>query len=149
MGMVTELVVMEEESRAREPKGTLSLTLSSVDGLDAPAEVRPGRHTVAVAFTDQTAYAHFLGHDVHLVRLDAGTDLDAVATWMDWTRTGGLAEPAPATFLGGIQDMPAGSTGYMDVLLEPGRYAWISEVPDPAGKGMVREFTVAGAAGGR
>lgn len=147
LGMATELVVTGEASRAREPDATLRVSVSSGGGIHAPATVRPGRHTVAVDFLDQTAYSHFLGHDVHLVRVDAGTDLDAVGAWMDWTQPGGLAEPAPATFLGGIQDMPAGSTGYLDVLLRPGSYAWISEVPDPAGKAMVRAFTVAAAAG--
>ena len=142
MGMAAELVVTENRSGVPEPESTMALTLSQEGGIDAPATARPGRQTVAVHFEDQTVYDHFLGHDVHLARLDDGTDLDALGAWMDWTRTGGLAEPAPATFIAGIQDMPAGSTGYIDIELEPGDYAWVAEVPDPAGHGMLRRFSV-------
>ena len=51
----------------------------------------------------------------------------------------GLRAPAPATFVGGVQEMPEGRTAYFTIDLEAGRYAWISE---NAGRGMVREFTV-------
>jgi hypothetical protein len=62
---------------------------------------------------------------------------------MDWSAPGGLQTPAPAEFLGGLNEMPAGSTGYFTVDLEPGEYAWISEVPDASAKGMLKEFEVA------
>jgi uncharacterized cupredoxin-like copper-binding protein len=38
--------------------------------------------------------------------------------------------------------MPAGSTGYFNVTLTPGRYAWVSEVPGSLEKGMLKEFTI-------
>ena len=38
--------------------------------------------------------------------------------------------------------MPAGATGYMIVTLEPGRYAWLAEVPGPDRKGMLHTFVV-------
>lgn len=142
LGMVEQLVVTEEVSRAREPKATLEMTLSTKEGIEVSDEVRPGMHTVAAYFEDQTAYSHFLGHDVQLVRLGDETNLDELAAWMDWTQPGSLAEPAPAEFVGGIQDMPAGTTGYFTVHLKPGRYAWIAEVPDPAANGMLKTFTV-------
>lgn len=141
MGMATELTVTAAASDAVEPEATMELTLSSETGIGMPDEVRAGQHVVAVHFEDQTAYDHFLGHDVHLVRLDDGTDEQALADWMDWTGSGDLAEPTPATFVAGIQDMPAGSTGYIHVELEPGDYAWVSEVPDPAGHDMLRRFS--------
>ena len=53
---------------------------------------------------------------------------------------GGLGEPAPATFVGGVHEMPAGYTAFFTVDLEPGRYAWIAE--SGAARGMVEEFTV-------
>jgi len=40
--------------------------------------------------------------------------------------------------------MPAGQTGFMNVELKAGRYAWIAEVPGSLQKGMLRIFTVAG-----
>jgi hypothetical protein len=63
---------------------------------------------------------------------------------MDWSSPVGLEIPAPAVFLGGCEEMPAGSTGYVTVTLNPGRYAWIAEVPKPRDKGMLRVFTVSG-----
>jgi len=63
---------------------------------------------------------------------------------MDWTQPGGLQTPAPAVFLGGLQEMPAGSTGYLTVTLEPGRYAWIAEIPGTDANGFLKEFSVAG-----
>lgn len=141
-GMVREITVAEARSRAREPEPTLELAISSGNGIRVDQDIRPGKHTIAVHFEDQVVHGHFLGHDVHLVRLQDDTDMAALATWMDWTQPTGLEVPAPAEFLGGVSDMPAGSTGYMSVVLTPGRYAWIAEVPDPAGKDMLKTFTV-------
>lgn len=141
-GMVHEFTVTEETTEAAAPQPTLEVAVSSERGIEVGSEVRAGYHTVAVLFEDQTVYGHFLGHDVQLVRLQDDTDMDALAGWMDWTQPNGLETPAPAEFIGGIQDMPAGETGYFSVVLSPGRYAWIAEVPDPAGKNMLQTFTV-------
>jgi hypothetical protein len=97
---------------------------------------------VQVVFEDQKTHENFAGHDLHLVRLEQGTDLATLSAWMDWTQPGGLETPAPALFLGGSNEMPAGQTAYLNISLDPGRYAWISEVPDPMGKGMLLTFEV-------
>lgn len=141
-GMVHEFTVTEEASGAPEPSATLELSLSSERGIEVEGEVGPGEHTVAVHFEDQAVHENFVGHDVHLVRLEEGTDTEVVATWMDWTQATGLETPAPAVFLGGLNEMPAGATGYFTVTLEPGLYAWVAEVPNPAEKGMLKTFTV-------
>ncbi len=141
-GMVHEFVVTEEVSDAPEPTADLDVTISSEAGIEVDGQLTAGQQTVAVTFADQIVHEHFLGHDVHLVRLDDEVDIDALATWMDWTQPTGLHTPAPATFLGGLHEMPAGETGYFTVELEPGDYALIAEVPDPAGKGMLQTFTV-------
>lgn len=99
-------------------------------------------HTIAVHFKDQAVHENFLGHDVNLVKLEENTDLEALARWINWADPKGLETPAPATFLGGSQQMNAGNTAYFTVNLKPGRYAWIAEVPDPASKGMLKTFTV-------
>jgi hypothetical protein len=141
-GMVHELTVTEESSNAAEPSATLTITLSSARGVEVQGDPTPGEHTVAVYFEDQQIHEHFLGHDVHLVRLESDTDIEELAIWMDWSQPTGLETPAPAEFLGGTHEMPAGGTAYFTVRLEPGRYAWIAEVPGPAEKGMLKIFTV-------
>ena len=144
-GMIEELTVTESSNTAEPPEATLQLTVSSSDGITMDGEIdEPGEHTVQVTFADQTAYWHFLGHDVHLVRLSDGASMEELGAWMNWVVPGGLAEPAPSgsQFLGGAQDMPAGSITYIRANLTPGQYAWIGEVPDPAEKGMLQTFTV-------
>ena len=148
-GMVMEITVTDEDSGAEAPRPTLDVAISSggdlySGGIEVDGALRPGRHTVAVHFEDQAVHEHFLGHDVHLAQLGPDVDLDALATWMNWTGPTGLQTPAPAgvKFLGGVHEMPAGETGYLDVLLTRGCYAWIAEVPDPAGKGMLQTFSV-------
>ncbi|MEX2466881.1 MAG: hypothetical protein WD995_08215 [Gemmatimonadota bacterium] len=141
-GMVHEFTVTGEPSGASEPEPTLRLTISSEGGIEMAGPVLAGDHTVAVDFTDQTVHENFVEHDVHLVRLDEDADLEALERWMDWTLPGGLESPAPAVFLGGLNEMPAGSTGYFTVSLEPGTYAWIAEVPGASDKDMLVPFSV-------
>ena len=88
------------------------------------------------------AHENFVGHDVHLARLEDDTDLEQLAIWMDWSEPSGLETPAPVQFVGGVNEMPAGETGYVHVRLAPGRYAWIAEVPHSMQKGMLKTFVV-------
>ncbi len=140
-GMVHEITVTDAASGAQEPVADLDLTISSARGIEIEGDIGLGRHVVAVHFEDQMVYDHLFGHDVHLVRLAENTDLDVLATWMDWTQPTGLETPVPAEFLGGLHEMPAGQTGYFTIDLEPGSYAWIAEVPDPVGKKMLQTFS--------
>jgi len=147
-GMVHEFVVTDDASSAQEPDADIRITLSSARGMEVQGDTSAGHHEVQVTFEDQKVYGNYAGHDVHLVRLADDTDLEQLAAWMDWSRPGGLETPAPAMFLGGTEEMPAGRTAYFEVSLEPGRYAWIAEVPDPAGKGLLQTFEVAGSPAG-
>lgn len=149
-GMLDKLTVTEEESGARQPRADAAVSIGTA-GIDVEAAsppgtegIRSGEQTVEVRFEDQTTYSHFLGHDLHLVRLEGAVDHGELAAWMDWSATEGLESPAPVgvEFMGGTQDAPAGATTYVTVNLEPGQYAWIAEVPDPADKGMFETFTV-------
>jgi hypothetical protein len=148
VGMVHEFTVTEESTEAAAPAPTVEMTLSNAGGIEVDERIAPGRHTIGVHFEDQAVHENFVGHDVHLVRLEDGTDMQALATWMDWTQPTGLETPAPAEFLGGTNEMPAGGTAYFTVDLEPGRYAWISEVPGAADKDMLKVFHVGSTAGG-
>jgi len=141
-GMVHAFTVSPQASGAPEPNATVRITISSSKGMEVQGTPAAGKNTVAVYFADQTIYKNFLGHDVHVARLTESTDMQALATWMDWRQPTGLETPAPAKFFGGTHDMPAGSTAYFTVQLDPGSYAWIAEVDDPAGKGMLKTFSV-------
>jgi uncharacterized cupredoxin-like copper-binding protein len=139
--MVHEFVV-KPVSAAPEPRAEVKITLSGERGIEVEGSPVVGQNTVAVHFEDQAVHENFVGHDVHLVQLEDDTDLEELATWMDWREPEGLEDPPPAEFMGGIHEMPAGQTGYFTVTLEPGRYAWIAEVPGPQEKGMLKTFTV-------
>ena len=140
--MSKQVIVKESFLNILTPTATLDLTISREDGIEMPAEVLAGLQTIAVHFKDQEPHEHFLGHDVHLVKLENDTDLKKLNSWMTWTAPDGLNTPAPVTFLGGAQEMPAGGTAYITIDLKPGKYAWIAEVPDPASKNMLKTFTV-------
>jgi len=140
-GMVREFTVTAEDSGAEEPAATVTVDLSFEGGMDVTGDLSAGAHTVGVRFVDQQAHENFVGHDVHLARID-DVDVDTLAAWMDWTQPHGLETPSPATFLGGLNEMPSGATGYFTATLEPGRYALVAEVPGSEEKGMLRTFTV-------
>ena len=137
LGMAMPLTVTAEESGGMPPKADFAITLFN-PVIDVEGTPQAGRQTVAVNFEEHPEYG--LGNDVHVVRLEEGTDLDEVVQWMDWMNVDGLRAPSPAAFVGGIHEMPAGYTAFFTVDLEPGRYAWIAE--SGAALGMVKEFTV-------
>lgn len=142
-GMVREIVVTDMVSDLPEPAATMRVTLSAERGIEVAGDPVVGPQTIAVYFEDQKVHENFVGHDLHLARLSADTDLGGLAAWMDWSRPDGLLTPAPVQFLGGADEMPAGATAYFTVDLVPGRYVWISEVTNPDQKGMLVEFAVA------
>lgn len=141
-GMVHELVVAGTPTDAPEPTADIQIRISSENGFTVSGDLGPGERTVAVAFEDQIVHENFVGHDVHLARVTDDSDLDALEAWMDWSLPEGLETPAPAAFVGGLNDMPAGATGYFTVTLEPGSYVWIAEVPNAREKGMMQVFDV-------
>ncbi|UWX54974.1 hypothetical protein NYZ99_20015 [Maribacter litopenaei] len=81
---------------------------------------------------------------MNLVQISEGADTKKLETWMNWLNLDGLIDPVPEgfTFLGGVNDMPAGKTGYFTAILEPGTYALISEVPEASTKNMLKVFKV-------
>jgi len=142
VGMVHEFVVTGVENPSPEPEASVHLSVSSEAGIQMEGGPRAGEQTIAVHFPDQVVHENFVGHDLHLARLSADVAEEDLAAWMDWTRPGGLETPAPVEFLGGTNELPAGQTAYITLDLEPGRYAWVSEVTDPLEKGMLRVFVV-------
>lgn len=141
-GMVAQFTVTEIPSGAPKPTPTLDLEIDNTDGIRLSGKPAAGPQTIAVHFKDQSVHEHFLGHDVHVVRFEPDTDVEALLAWMNWMLPAGLQTPAPAHFLGGLNEMPAGSTGFFSVDLVPGDYAFIAEVPDADQKGMFHRFTI-------
>lgn len=144
MGMVKEVHVKTERSHISPPPPTAQAFISAENGFSFNDNIYPGRHIIAVSFRNQKVYEHFLGHDFHLVQLEGDASTDTLQTWMNWMHKGGLVSPAPAgfRFVGGMQDLPAGKTGFFEIDLEAGRYALIAEVPAASEKKMLKVFEV-------
>lgn len=151
-GMITGLEVTQDKNDNTEPKATMEVNISAEAGIQFDEKVRPGKHLIKAFFEDQTVYSHFLGHDIHLVKVHENADLDELNSWMNWADPNAFKTPAPkgVEFLGGMQDLPAmegkpySHVGYFDAHLKPGTYAFIAEVPDPFSKNMFRVFNVPG-----
>jgi hypothetical protein len=143
IGMMLELTVTEAPNRAPEPvaNATIALKNSGIEFVDG--ELRAGKNTIRVDFLEQQALPSFVGNDVHLMVVEDPESIGKADRWLDWRTKEGLEDPSPVTFLGGINDMPAGSHGYFTVDLPPGDYAFIAEMPGPRESGFVLPFMVA------
>jgi len=135
LGMLRPLIVTSDASGGSPPDADIEIALSNYE-LAIEGALSPGEHTVRVRVEEDPE--GMVLHNVHLARLDDDTAAEDVAEWMDWVDA--MLPPAPAVFLGGAGQVPAGSESYFTVDLEPGRYAWISETWGI--RGMMHEFTV-------
>ncbi len=144
MGMISDFVVADEDSGIDEPEAGIAIEISGEGGIVVNDSITAGTHTFSVLYRDQKVHENFVGHDVNLVKLEEGANLEVLEQWMNWADPKGLIEPAPEgfTFLGGVNDMPEGSTGYFTATLEPGNYAFIAEVPNAMEKNMLITFEV-------
>jgi hypothetical protein len=136
MGMLSEFRVVEGDNTASEPPANTDVTLSN-SGIAMNRDVSAGQRTFRINFAEDPE--GFLPYDVHLVRMHDGADRDALVQWMNWMNSEGLRDPAPVEFIGGAENTPAGRRAYVTVNLEPGRYAWISEID---AENMLVEFDV-------
>jgi len=144
MGMIEDLVVAEEKSGNKEGKADVSIVISSEKGIIFQDSISSGKYRFSVTFNDQIQHENFVGHDVNLVKVDKDAALTTLESWMNWATPTGLKDPAPEgfTFLGGVNDMPAGSHGYFTATLKPGMYALVSEVPNSIRKKLLKTFIV-------
>ena len=143
-GMLKEVIVTKEKSSSIKPESTIKLSISSKGGIVLKDSVTSGKHIFSVHFKDQIKYKTMLVHDVNLVKLEDFNKLDTLNTWINAADLNAFRSPEPkgVTFLGGVNDSQAGTTGYFTANLVPGNYAFISEVPNPKQKGMLKVFTV-------
>ena len=144
MGMVLPLTVLPDDGGMTEPDANVTLAISNSGYEITDGAFAPGENSVRVEFAEQRLYNNFVGHDAHVFRIDPDTDVDAAARWPDFFPVDGQQTPAPAKFVGGIHDMPQGSTGYFKVNLKPGEYGITAEVPDAMATGLFMRFEVAG-----
>jgi len=142
LGMLLDLTVTEAAPGAREPAANATLAIRNTGFELVAGELAPGTNTIRVDFIEQQALPSFVGNDVHLMRVDDEESIARADAWLDWRTRDGLEDPSPVTFLGGINDLPAGAHGYFTVDLAPGDYAFIAEIPSPAESGFVLPFTV-------
>ena len=144
MGMSKELVVANVDSGNTELEADLTIDISSTEGITFSDSISAGKHTFAVFFKDQIVHENFAGHDVNLAKIDKNASIEELENWMNWADPKGLIEPAPTaiTFLGGVNNMPAGAKGYFSVVLAPGNYVLVSEVPNALSKNMLKAFVV-------
>lgn len=144
MGMAKGIVVTDENSGNSALQASVNIVVSSENGITYDNTIKSGEQILSVTFSDQIVHEHFLGHDVNLVKLNEKANLEELESWMNWATPTGLRTPSPKgiTFLGGVNDSPAGSVGYFKVTLTPGDYAFISEVPNASSKNMLKTFTV-------
>ena len=144
MGMVKPMIVTEENSGNTPPKATVNITLSGEEGISYDKGIEKGKHIFSVYVKDQKPHENFIWHDLNLVKIEDYASEESLEAWMDWSDPKGLITPVPNgfTFLGGVNDMSAESTGYFYADLKPGKYAFISEVPNTKKKGLFKVFDV-------
>jgi hypothetical protein len=143
-GMLQEVIVTEEKSNNQEPSADHEISISSEHGINFQDSIKSGEYQLAVRFKDQKQYETLLGHDVNLVRLDDISQLPTLGNWINAADIKAFRTPVPKglTFLGGVEDLEAGETGYFKTNLEKGNYVLISEIPNVIERKMFKVFKV-------
>lgn len=143
-GMVLALTVKDEPGGMSEPDANVTLAIFNSGYAIKDGKFVAGENMVRVEFTEQRLYNNFVGHDAHFFKISPETDVNASAKWVDFFPNDGQQTPAPAHFVGGIHDMPEGSTAYIRMQLEEGEYGIVAEIPDAQEVGLFKRFTVEG-----
>ncbi len=136
-GMMRELTVTDTRSEATPPDADIQITLSNFE-MAIDGNLIPGSHTVAVHVKVHPEEG--FGHNVHVARIDQDTDINNLVRWMNFLEIDGLQNPGPTAFVGGMQILPEGKTGYFSLDLKPGRYLFLSEFTGHLG--VLQEVTI-------
>lgn len=144
MGMVKELKVSKESNSNIPPKAEYTISISSENGISFIDSLKAGNHILLAKFEDQKQYEHLMGHDVNLVKIENDSLKTTLNNWLNTVDFKAFRTPVPEglLFLGGVEDLPAGKTGYFEVTLEKGNYVLISEIPNAVERKMIKPFSV-------
>ncbi|MBO3118035.1 hypothetical protein J4050_14860 [Winogradskyella sp. DF17] len=144
MGMVKELKVREETNSNAAPKADYNIDIESTKGITFMDSLKSGNYTIAAKFKDQMQYEHMMGHDVNLVNIEHDSLISTLGDWLNTIDFKSFRSPAPEglLFLGGVEDLPSGKTGYFEVNLKKGNYVLISEIPNAIERKMIKSFKV-------
>lgn len=143
-GMMKEILVTDEKNNNKEPFSNHQISISSEEGITFQDSLKAGEYQLAVTFKDQKQYETLLGHDINLVRLDTISRLDTLSNWINAANIKAFRTPIPEglTFLGGVEDLEEGETGYFKTRLNKGTYVLISEIPNAVERNMYKTFIV-------
>ena len=136
-GMIKPIEVTSTDPSTAKPPATQGKFMLRDFSFEMPDRLAAGRASYEVANAGPQP------HELVVVKLGQGK---TVADVMTWYRA--PSGPPPFEAVGGINGLSAGETGYMTLDLQPGAYAAICMVPDPASGqahlhlGMVRAFAV-------
>lgn len=141
-GMVKAFTVTAEPGGMPEPEANVTLAISNTGYVIENGEFTVGENSVRVRFDEQQLYNNFVGHDAHFFQITPETNVEASARWVDFFPIDGQQTPAPAKYVGGIHDMPQGSTAYIKLQLEAGDYGIVAEIPNSMEAGLFKQFSV-------
>jgi plastocyanin len=138
-GMIAPFEVTGTASSEELPAGDAEMTLQDFAfvGLN---ELDAGEHTISVANTGPQP------HEATLVELAEGVEIGDLIPM--FTSTDPPTGAPPFTSVGGITAIMPNTSATIDVDVEPGNYAWLCFVPDPASGqphvvlGMIGALTV-------
>lgn len=129
-GMRTRIDVTGDSTGARPPEADAAVTVTGSE-IEADGQPERGTQTLAVRFAEPDSSGEESAPGIQLARLGDGASVEDV-------RSSESLAGAPADYLGGTPGMPSGSSVYLTVNLEPGRYAWLG----PEEEDMSKTFTV-------
>jgi len=116
MGMVKELKVSEETNGMIAPKADFNIDIASTKGITFIDSLKTGTYIFSAKFQDQKLYEHMMGHDVNLVKIENDSLISNLGDWLNTVDFNAFRSPVPEglLFLGGVEDLPAGKTGYFE-----------------------------------
>ena len=119
MGMIKELKVSLESNDNEPPKADFKISISSENGITFNDSIKSGNYTFEAKFEDQKKYEHLMGHDVNLVKIENDSLVTDLNNWLNIVDFNAFRSPEPEglLFLGGVEDLPAGETGYFEATL--------------------------------